>query len=71
MAKLVINNSEGEENLEIDTLHNIVTIATYNVVRGKKISSFCELNNEQVKEVIETLRTLEIQFSHPFYFKHL
>lgn len=58
MAQLVINNAQGEENLEIDMLHGIVSIATYNIFNGKKISSFCELNNEQVKEVIETLQAL-------------
>jgi hypothetical protein len=58
MAKLVINNAQGEENLEIDTLHGIVSIATYNIFNNKKVSSYCELNNEQVKEVIETLQTL-------------
>jgi len=58
MAKLVINNAQGEENLEIDTLHGIVSIATYNVFNGKKVISYCELNNEQVREVIETLQAL-------------
>jgi len=58
MAILVINNAQGEENLEIDTLHSIVSITTYNVFNGEKTISFCELNNEQVKKVIETLQAL-------------
>jgi hypothetical protein len=58
MAILVINNAQGEENLEIDTLHSIVCITTYNVFNGEKTTSFCELNNEQVKKVIETLQAL-------------
>jgi hypothetical protein len=58
MAILVINNAQGEEILEIDTLHSIVSITIYNAFNREKTISSCELNNEQVKKVIETLQAL-------------
>ena len=58
MAILIINNAQGEENLEIDCCQQIVSISTKNVYDGKETLSFCELSNDQVKEVIETLKKL-------------
>jgi hypothetical protein len=58
MSILKITNSQGEENLEINTLHSIVCITTRNVYDGKVYESFCELNNEQVQTIIETLQEL-------------
>ena len=55
---LTINNAQGEENLEIRMLHNIVSIETYNVYNRITTASYCELSHEQVEKIIKTLQEL-------------
>ena len=55
---LTVICSAGEDILEISTLHSVVSITTCNIYNGTKTVSSCELNNENVKKVIETLQKL-------------